>query len=80
MKLKNNGEIWRPIKGFEKLYEISSLGRVKSLARPMHLPNKGEYYTSREKIMSPARIGAEVIGNIHEKATLKEVKNNGKRT
>lgn len=59
MKLKNKGEIWKPIKGFEKLYEISSLGRVKSLARPMHLPIKGKCYTSREKIMSPARIGAD---------------------
>lgn len=59
MKLRNKGEIWRPIKGFEKIYEISSLGRVKSLARPMHLPVRGAYYTSREKIMSPARIGAD---------------------
>ena len=59
MKLRNKGEIWKPIKGFEELYEISSLGRVKSVARPMHLPIKGAYYTSREKIMSPARIGAD---------------------
>ena len=26
-------EIWRPIKGYEGLYEVSNSGRVKSLAR-----------------------------------------------
>ena len=28
--LNNNNEIWKPIKGFEKLYEISSIGRVRN--------------------------------------------------
>lgn len=31
-------EVWKPIKGFEGLYEISNFGRVKSLARK---PGKG---------------------------------------
>lgn len=26
-------EIWKPIKGFENIYEISNKGRVKSLSR-----------------------------------------------
>ncbi|MBQ5689760.1 MAG: hypothetical protein IIV21_07330 [Bacteroidales bacterium] len=26
-------EIWKPIKGYEGLYEVSNLGRVKSLRR-----------------------------------------------
>lgn len=26
-------EIWKPIKGYESLYEISSLGRVKALPK-----------------------------------------------
>lgn len=30
--MKSN-EIWKPIKGFEGLYEVSNLGRVKALAR-----------------------------------------------
>lgn len=29
-------ENWLPIKGYEKLYEVSDLGRVKSLARTVH--------------------------------------------
>src|SRR5690606_14188083 len=28
-----SGEVWRPISGFERLYEVSSMGRVRSLAR-----------------------------------------------
>lgn len=29
-------EIWKPIKGYEGLYEVSNLGRVKSLKRWHH--------------------------------------------
>lgn len=40
-----NDEIWKPIEGYEGLYEISNLGRVKSLGRT----NRGG--TKPEKIM-----------------------------
>ena len=36
----NSKEIWRSIKGYENLYQISNLGRVKSLAR---IIDKGKY-------------------------------------
>lgn len=36
-------EIWKPVKGFEGLYEISSLGRVKSL------------WYGKEKILKPGK-------------------------
>lgn len=32
-------EIWRPIAGYEGLYEISSLGRVRSLDRTVEVPD-----------------------------------------
>lgn len=35
-------EIWKPIKGYEGLYEVSNLGRVKSLKR---------FYHTREQIL-----------------------------
>lgn len=33
-------EFWRPIEGFEGYYEVSSLGRIKSLARDIHCLSK----------------------------------------
>ena len=29
-------EIWKDIKGYEGCYQVSNLGRVKSLSRPIH--------------------------------------------
>ena len=46
----DTSEKWKPIKGYEKRYEISSLGRVKSLSRPKHIPN-GEFRHSTEKVL-----------------------------
>jgi len=34
------GEVWRPIAGFEGAYEVSSLGRIKSLARTVTTSGK----------------------------------------
>ena len=56
-------EIWKPIKGFEGYYEVSSYGRVKSLARKVNRDftnmnnNKtglGLYEVS-ERILSPKK-------------------------
>ena len=51
MKKKYINEIWRPIKGYEGLYEVSNLGRIKSLKR---LVKKWDgYRTVPEKILTP---------------------------
>jgi hypothetical protein len=47
------GETWKPITGYEGLYEISDKGRVKSLSR-FHNNRSGGYY-SKEKILAPIR-------------------------
>ena len=31
--MQNDNEIWKPVQGYEGLYEVSSLGRIKSLER-----------------------------------------------
>lgn len=41
-------EIWKDIKGYEGLYQISNLGRVKSLQRKVK--NKNGYRIIKEKI------------------------------
>lgn len=38
-------EIWKPIKGFEGFYEVSNLGRVKSLSRYVTFVKNGKEYT-----------------------------------
>ena len=48
-------EIWKPIKRYEGLYEISSLGRVRSLSRVVEsrkgvfLQNKGQDFNPLEE-------------------------------
>ena len=37
-------EIWKDIKGYEGLYQVSNLGRVKSLDRTIKQKSKGEHY------------------------------------
>ena len=46
-------EIWRPIEGYEGLYEVSSYGRVKSLKRPYE--NNGGIQWTKERILSPGK-------------------------
>jgi hypothetical protein len=48
-------EIWKPITGYEYYYEISNLGRVKSLQRK-GLRN-GKPYLKKEKILKPIQMG-----------------------
>lgn len=46
-------EEWRPISGYEGLYEVSSYGRVKSLKRPFE--NNGGIQWTKERILSPGK-------------------------
>jgi len=43
-------EIWRDIKGYEYLYQVSNLGRVKSVSRKVSRGNS--FYTVKEKILN----------------------------
>ena len=46
-------EIWKDIKGYEGLYQVSNLGKIKSLSRKIF--NGKNYYISKEKILKPAK-------------------------
>ena len=47
-----NEEIWKDVKGFEGKYQVSNMGRVKSLARVDSLGRR-----VNEKILSPRNNG-----------------------
>ena len=46
-------EIWKEVKGFES-YEVSNLGRVKSLARTI-IYKDGRVYKYKSKVLKPRR-------------------------
>lgn len=45
-------EIWKPVKDFEGFYEVSNMGRVKSLSRTVQHKHSGKY-TFKERILKP---------------------------
>lgn len=55
--IKVNDEIWKPIKGYDGKYEVSSIGRVKSLERIVkanfHFGNKRTY---KERILKSGNV------------------------
>ncbi len=52
-------EVWKPIKGYEGIYEVSSYGRVRSLTRSISLRNRHGEYVRVEK----GRIMAQKLQN-----------------
>jgi len=57
LKLKENKkeeEIWRDIKDYEGLYQVSNMGRVKSLERTITRKN-GRKYSVKEQILQPTK-------------------------
>ena len=49
------GEIWKDIEGYEGLYEVSNMGRVKSLKRTVWNSGKGCYVTVPERILKAGK-------------------------
>lgn len=47
-------EIWKDIKGYKGLYQISNFGNVKSLSKKKW--NGWAFYKTKEKIMKPSKV------------------------
>lgn len=52
-----NQEIWKPVVGYEDFYEISNLGRLKSLPRDVKHPDKVQHRKERIKKQWPNEDG-----------------------
>lgn len=53
-------EIWKDIKGYEGYYQISNLGRVKSLKRTVKHKINGTY-TYKELILKPNKVAFDYL-------------------
>lgn len=62
-----NQEVWKDIKGFEGLYQVSNLGRIKSLRGW-----NGKNYISRERILEPTKKSANSVS--YPRAIVKLIK------
>ncbi len=54
-KIELESEEWREVRGYEKLYQVSSLGRIKSVDRKVEFIRKSKIILTsvREKILQP---------------------------
>lgn len=71
-RLDEQQEEWRDIKGYEGIYQVSNMGRVKSL--PHRHKNRCSYYMTKERILSMRVCGTQreylavmlCVDNIHK--------------
>lgn len=56
-------EIWNPILGWEKLYHISNLGKIKSLLREVKGKSNSKYF-KKERMLRLNKVGAGYLGAI----------------
>lgn len=60
-------EEWRPVKGFESTYEVSSLGRLRSLPRHIDAADGRSYDMKGRMIsLSPSKANGYVYVNLHQ--------------
>lgn len=52
-KYSTETEVWKDIKGYERLYQVSNFGRVKSLKRKEFMARNNCYRVRKEKILKP---------------------------
>jgi len=73
--MENQTEIWKDVKGYEGLYQVSSFGNVKSLERAIKNSFGNNYRTVKEKLLKP---GIDGFGNYYYVGLSKNrvVKNN----
>jgi hypothetical protein len=69
-------EIWKAIEGYEGIYEVSNLGRVRSVERVITLRNQHDEYQRTE----PGRIMAQKLQNTDRYQVSLRKTENGKQT
>ena len=70
-------EEWKDIKGYEGLYQVSDLGRIKSMDKICY--NKGlkgnfKFYIRKEKILKPSIVSKGYVGIVLSKEKVRKPK------
>ncbi len=68
----SNQEVWRHVKGFEEFYQISNLGRVRSVSRVV-LRKNGRKYRVRGKILTATPLNKYAGVSLSRKGSVKNV-------
>ncbi len=73
MSIYSSEEIWKDVIGYEESYQVSSLGRVKSLARPVYRKSGRFHYFQEETILRGAvsKNGYRTIGLTRDGITIR---------
>lgn len=74
-EIDNLDEIWKPVVGYEGLYEVSNLGNVKSLEKKQYMPIHGHLKILPKKYLTltKARCGYIMVGmSTHTKKKTKK--------
>ena len=73
-ELKDTEEIWKDIKGYEGLYQVSSEGRVKSLERDIIRKNGVNYHVKEQILKDHLNSQGYLTINIHNKGKGKQLR------
>lgn len=68
MQLKIEFEIWKPIEGFEGLYEVSNTGKVKRIGSTISKLRNGKFYTVYwgERFLKPDDFGEYLLVTLYK--------------
>ena len=68
-------EIWKPISGYEGLYEVSNLGKVRSLGKSLYNINENTYsFHAYSHVMKPSTNKGYLQVNLSKNGVLKCIK------
>jgi len=69
--MENQKEIWKDVKGYEGLYQVSNLGKVKSLDRHVSVRDFKRFYKGR--YISENRGGFYSVADLYKNGVVKKV-------
>lgn len=64
-------EVWKDVIDFEGLYEVSNLGKIRSIRRRVYVEKREKFIILREKLLSQANCGDYKVVTLHKERRAK---------